>query len=84
MSKSTKAGFPPMIRGSVVVQRRRCGTPTCRCADGEQLHESTVLSYSHQGRNRTVMLAPANMQKGACIQPAYRRPGAAGQWPTTR
>ncbi len=38
-------GFPRMIRGSVVVQRRRCGKPNCRCAAGEQLHESTVLSY---------------------------------------
>ena len=46
-----------MIRGSVVVQRRRCGTQSCRCADGKQLHESTVLSYSQDGRNRTVMLA---------------------------
>jgi hypothetical protein len=45
-----------MIRGSVVVQRRRCGKPACRCADGGQLHESTALSYSQDGRNRTVML----------------------------
>ena len=46
MSKSTRARFPRMIRGSVVVQRRRCGTPSCRCADGQHLHEATVLSYS--------------------------------------
>lgn len=50
-------GTPRMIRGSVVVQRRRCGKPTCRCAGGKQLHEATVLSYSDNGRNRTVMLA---------------------------
>lgn len=72
MSKSTKAGFPRMIRGSVVVQRRRCGTPTCRCADGQQLHESTVLSYSHQGRNKTVMLAPEEIEKVRAAVARYR------------
>ena len=45
-----------MIRGSVVVHRRRCGKPTCRCAGGQALHESTVLSYSERGRTRFVML----------------------------
>ncbi len=56
MAGSSSAGFPRMIRGSVVVQRRRCGKARCRCADGESLHEATVLSYSEAGRNRTVML----------------------------
>ncbi len=57
MSRSTRAGFPRMVRGSVVVQRRRCGKQSCRCVEGNQLHESTVLSYSQAGRNKTVMLA---------------------------
>lgn len=56
MAGPSSAGFPRMIRGSVVVQRRRCGKAQCRCADGESLHEATVLSYSEAGRNRTVML----------------------------
>ncbi|WP_186526381.1 DUF6788 family protein [Leekyejoonella antrihumi] len=72
MSKSTRVEFPRMIRGSVVVQRRRCGTPTCRCADGEQLHESTVLSYSQDGRNRTVMLAPEEIAKVRAAVQRYR------------
>jgi hypothetical protein len=57
MAKNTPARFPRMIRGSVVVQRRRCGKQSCRCTDGTQLHESTVLSYSAGGRNKTLMLA---------------------------
>jgi hypothetical protein len=57
MAKNTRARFPRMIRGSVVVQRRRCGKQSCRCTDGTQLHESTVLSYSAAGRNKTLMLA---------------------------
>jgi hypothetical protein len=45
--------WPRMVRGSVVTHRRRCGKPNCRCATGEELHESTVLSYSEAGRTRS-------------------------------
>ena len=58
MADSGAGGFPRMIRGSVVMQRRKCGKTSCRCTDGVSLHSSTVLSYSEDGRNRTVMLAP--------------------------
>jgi len=51
MSKDGSAGAPEMIRGSVVVHRRRCGKPNCRCAAGD-LYEATVLSYSERGRTR--------------------------------
>ena len=50
------AGLPRLVRGSVVTHRRRCGKPNCRCADGEVLHESTVLSYSEGGRSRLLTL----------------------------
>ncbi len=76
MSTNTSARFPRMIRGSVVVQRRRCGTATCRCADGEQLHESTVLSYSEQGRNKTVMLAGEEIEKVRAAVGRYRAAAA--------
>lgn len=58
-----EAKVPRMVRGSVVVHRRRCGKPNCRCADGTALHEATVLSYSQAGKTRLVML-PAD-QVGA-------------------
>lgn len=57
MAQTSAGGFPRMIRGSVVVQRRKCGKASCRCTDGMSLHEATVLSYSEGGRNRTVMLS---------------------------
>jgi hypothetical protein len=47
---------PEMLRGTVVTHRRRCGKPNCRCASGEALHESVVLSYSVANRTRFVML----------------------------
>lgn len=53
-AKKTKV--PRVLRGSVVVHRRRCGKPNCHCADGTALHETTVLSYSQAGRTRFVML----------------------------
>jgi len=63
-----------MVRGSVVVHRRRCGKPTCRCAGGEQLHESTVLSYSERGRTRFLMLPPGEV---AAVRAAVERYRAA-------
>src|SRR5674476_1152735 len=55
MADPESAGLPRLVRGSVVTHRRRCGKPNCRCADGEALHESTVLSYSEGGRTRLLM-----------------------------
>ena len=52
---------PRMVRGSVVVQRRRCGKPNCRCADGVWLHETTALSYADAGRTRTLMIDAADL-----------------------
>lgn len=72
MAGAGSGGAPRMIRGSVVVQRRRCGKPNCRCADGEQLHEATVLSYSDGGRNRTVMLRPGEVRAVTAAVARYR------------
>ena len=63
-----------MVRGSVVVQRRRCGKANCRCAHGEYRHEATVLIYSEAGRNRTVMLATG---EAAAVRAAVARYRAA-------
>ena len=72
MAGSEVGGFPRMIRGSVVVQRRRCGKANCRCTDGQSLHEATVLSYSEGGRNRTVMLAAEDVAAVTAAVARYR------------
>ena len=64
--------IPAMIRGSVVVQRRRCGKPNCHCADGQALHEATVLSYSQDGRNHTLMLAADQVAAVTAAAARYR------------
>src|SRR5216684_3315617 len=61
MAEPDAPGVPRMVRGTVVTHRRRCGKPGCRCAAGEQLHESVVLSYSERGRTRFVMLPPGEV-----------------------
>ena len=35
---------PPMLRGSLITMRRRCGKTDCRCAQGTALHEGPALS----------------------------------------
>ena len=41
----------PMIKGSVVELKRKCGKVNCRCNDGD-LHKSIVLSASVGGKTR--------------------------------
>ncbi len=47
---------PRLVRGSLVTLRRKCGKSSCRCSDGDQLHENPALSFSEQGRTRIVAL----------------------------
>ncbi len=44
------SNFEDLIKGSLVVNRRRCGNPRCRCARGE-LHESLAITYKEEGRS---------------------------------
>ena len=46
---------PRLVRGSLITLRRRCGKPNCRCVDGVA-HETPALSYSLEGRTRTLTL----------------------------
>lgn len=41
-----------MVPGSLYRLRRKCGKPTCRCAQGEELHETWALTRSEQGKAR--------------------------------
>lgn len=65
-------GAPRYLRGSVVVNRRRCGKANCRCAKGEALHETTVLSYSEGGRTRFVTLPPDQLGPVRAALERYR------------
>ncbi len=74
-SSSGRARVPRLVRGSLITLRRRCGKPTCRCAEGVP-HETPALSYSFQGRTRTVTLRSEDVPG---VQAALERYTAARQ-----
>ena len=55
MTQSQIRQSPLLLRGSLVVLKRKCGKETCRCTLG-QLHETPALSYSVDGVTRIVSL----------------------------
>ena len=55
-------GRSPLVKGSVYEMARKCGKPSCACAQG-QLHRSLVLSWSHQGRTRLKSIPPERLQE---------------------
>ena len=73
MADQGSTQVPRMVRGSVVVQRRRCGKPNCHCADGQALHETTALSYSQAGRTRTLMLDAGQLAAVRRATERYRK-----------
>lgn len=46
-----------MLPGSFIERSRKCGKPTCRCSDGEQLHREFLLSVPFEGKPRTFHLS---------------------------
>lgn len=49
-----------MLPGSFVERSRKCGKPTCRCAEGKQLHPQFVLSVLVEGKPK-VFHVPAEL-----------------------
>lgn len=72
MPNQSPKQVPQMLRGSLVTLRRRCGKPSCRCADGQQPHEAPALSYSENGRTRMLTLADADVAAVAAALERYR------------
>lgn len=52
----------PLIRGTYLIQARRCGKPQCKCARGD-LHPICVLTASEKGRTRNVYVKPADRER---------------------
>jgi hypothetical protein len=61
---------PEVLRGSLFTLRRRCGTPTCRCADGER-HASPTLAYPQGGRTKTLTLTQDEAVEAAAALARY-------------
>jgi len=48
-----------MLPGSFVEHRRKCGKPTCRCADGKRLHSEFQISVLIGGQMKTFHIPAA-------------------------
>ena len=52
---------PLMLRGSLIVLRRKCGKASCRCMDGAP-HETAALSCSVGGTTQVLTLRPDDVR----------------------
>jgi len=64
---------PFMVRGTLFTLRRRCGKPSCHCAN-ESGHESPALAYPEGGRTKTMTLPAADVEE---VRAALERYNAA-------
>lgn len=61
-----------LVKGNVYELARKCGKPTCACAEG-QLHRSMVLSWSHQGKTRLMTIPPEKLDRLQANSEQYLR-----------
>lgn len=61
-----------MTPGSLYLLRRKCGKPTCRCAQGP-LHETWVLTRSDEGKAKLLSVPPEHRAHLRQLTQAYRR-----------
>ncbi len=61
-----------LAKGTVYEQRRKCGKPTCRCANGE-LHSSMVLSRSEDGRTKLMIVPSGHLKDLQLLTERYQR-----------
>jgi hypothetical protein len=65
--------FQPLMRGSIVQLRRRCGKPNCACAtDPEARHGGSYLSVHLSGRTQTLYLRPEDEERVRKAIAAYQ------------
>lgn len=65
-------GRTPLVKGTVYELARKCGKPSCACARGE-LHRSTVMSWSHQGKTRLMSIPPERLTELRGKSEEYQR-----------
>jgi hypothetical protein len=62
----------PLMKGTVYVQKRKCGKPNCHCATGE-LHSSTIVSRSEKGRTRLSAIPSGDLKESQVLTARYQR-----------
>jgi hypothetical protein len=61
-----------LIPGSFYLLRRKCGKPSCRCAQG-QLHATWVLTRSESGQHKLYPVPPAQRARVRKLAAAWKR-----------
>ena len=67
----TSRSRPLVLRGTLTTFRRRCGKPSCRCANAEP-HESPALTFTEAGRTKTLTLATSEVAEVAAAIERYQ------------
>lgn len=62
----------PLRRGSFVTLHRKCGKPTCHCAEGDG-HPTNYLSLLEEGRKRLIYISADNRDQVADEAERYRQ-----------
>ena len=64
----------PLMRGSLVQRRRRCGRPNCACArDPSRLHVGTFLTVQLHGRTHALHVRADDEARVRSALEAYKR-----------
>lgn len=63
----------PIMRGSVYELRRKCGKPSCRCAEGAELHSCMVISWTARGRKRLRSIPKEQQAELVALTQRYQR-----------
>ena len=67
-----------MLPGSFVERRRKCGKPTCHCADGKQLHSAFQISVLLHGKLKTFHIPTELVEEARAKVELHRRFQEAG------
>ncbi len=62
----------PLVRGSLITLRRKCGTSTCSCATGRP-HETPALSYSIGGSSKMLTLRAQDVREVRAALKRYQK-----------
>jgi len=70
--QSSRPAITPLVRGSLITLRRKCGTPTCACAKGRP-HETPALSYSIGGSTKMLTLRAQDVREVRVALKRYQK-----------
>jgi hypothetical protein len=63
----------PIMRGSIYELHTKCGKPSCRCAEGAELHSCMVISWTARGRKRLRSIPKEQQAELVALTQRYRR-----------